>query len=159
VSNDINRVKSTATNFCVPIVNAERECSIGRFADMGSFEYRQDKERQIYYRQLFNLLAGELRRFFKGETQISSLHAHETEGVMKDQLITLLEALRAARLELIAHERGRSQNEAQTLQRLKDILFDEKTRKALVVLGAMEEAPSVVPAQDEGKQRDHARQK
>jgi len=72
---------------------------------------------------------------------------------MKDHVITLLEALRVARLELIAHERGRAQSDAQTLQRLKDVLFDEKTRKALVVLGAMDEAPSVVPEQDRGKQR------
>ncbi len=64
---------------------------------------------------------------------------------MKDHLITVLEVLRAVRAELRTDESRRAQNDAQTIHRLKELLFDKKTTKALVILGAIDEAPSMVP--------------
>ena len=69
---------------------------------------------------------------------------------MKDQLITVLEALRLAKAELRTHEGRRVKNAPRTIQRLKEILFDDRLTQALRSLGQDEEAPSVVPPQEGG---------
>jgi hypothetical protein len=69
---------------------------------------------------------------------------------MKDQLITVLEALRLAKAELRTHEGRRVKNAPRTIQRLKEILFDDRLTQALRSLGQGEEAPSVVPPQEGG---------
>jgi hypothetical protein len=69
---------------------------------------------------------------------------------MKDQLITVLEALRLAKAELRTHEGRRVKNAPRTIQRLKEILFDDRLTQALRSLGQDDEAPSVVPPQEGG---------
>jgi hypothetical protein len=69
---------------------------------------------------------------------------------MKDQLITVLEALRLAKAELRTHSGRRVKNAPQTIQRLKEILFDDRLTQALRSLGQDDEAPSVVPPQEGG---------
>ena len=54
---------------------------------------------------------------------------------MKDQLITVLEALRLAKAELRTHEGRRVKNAPRTIQRLKEILFDDRLTQALRSLG------------------------
>lgn len=72
------------------------------------------------------------------------------QSVMKDQLITALEALRISRAELRAHDARRVKNGPRTIQRLKEILFDDRVTQALRALGQDDEAPSVVPPQAGG---------
>jgi hypothetical protein len=68
---------------------------------------------------------------------------------MKDQLITVLEALRLSRAELRTHDTRRGKNAPRTIQRLKEVLFDDRVTQALSALGhGDDEAPSVVPPQD-----------
>jgi hypothetical protein len=70
---------------------------------------------------------------------------------MKDQLITVLEALRLSRAELRTHDARRVKNAPRTIQRLKEVLFDDRVTQALGALGhGDDEAPSVVPPQDGG---------
>jgi hypothetical protein len=69
---------------------------------------------------------------------------------MKDQLITVLEALRLAKAELRTHEGRRVKNAPRTIQRLKEILFDDRLTQALRSLGQDDKAPSVVPPQEGG---------
>ena len=69
---------------------------------------------------------------------------------MKDQLITVLEALRLAKAELRTHDARRVKNAPRTIQRLKEILFDDRLTQALRSLGQDDEAPSVVPPQEGG---------
>ena len=69
---------------------------------------------------------------------------------MKDQLITVLEALRLAKAELRTHEGRRVKNAPRTIQRLKEILSDDRLTQALRSLGQDDEAPSVVPPQEGG---------
>jgi hypothetical protein len=69
---------------------------------------------------------------------------------MKDQLITVMEALRLAKAELRTHEGRRVKNAPRTIQRLKEILFDDRLTQALRSLGQDDEAPSVVPPQEGG---------
>jgi hypothetical protein len=69
---------------------------------------------------------------------------------MKDQLITLLEALRLAKAELMKHDTRRVKNAPRTIQRLKEILFDDRLTEALRSLGQDEEAPSVIPPKEGG---------
>jgi hypothetical protein len=69
---------------------------------------------------------------------------------MKDQLITLLEALRLAKAQLMTHDTRRVKNAPRTIQRLKEILFDDRLTEALRSLGQDEEAPSVIPPQEGG---------
>jgi hypothetical protein len=69
---------------------------------------------------------------------------------MKDQLITLLEALRLAKAELMTHDTRRVKNAPRTIQRLKEIPFDDRLTEALRSLGQDEEAPSVIPPQEGG---------
>lgn len=57
------------------------------------------------------------------------------QSVMKDQLITALEALRISRAELRAHDARRVKNGPRTIQRLKEILFDDRVTQALRALG------------------------
>ena len=45
---------------------------------------------------------------------------------MKDQLITILEAVRLAKAELMTHETRRVKNGPRTVKRLKEILFDDR---------------------------------
>jgi hypothetical protein len=66
---------------------------------------------------------------------------------MKDQLITILEALRVSRAELKTHDARRVKNGPRTIHRLNEILFDEKVTQALRSLGQDIDAPSVVPSQ------------
>ncbi len=76
-------------------------------------------------------------------------NTREAEGVMKDQLITVMEALRVSRAELRTHNARRVKNAPRTIQRLKEILFDDRVTHALSALGhGDDEAPSVVPPQD-----------
>ena len=73
---------------------------------------------------------------------------------MKDQLIAVLEALRVARAELRTHDARRVKNGPRTIQRLKEVLFDDRVTQALSVLGQSDEAPSVVPQHEEGASRN-----
>ena len=66
---------------------------------------------------------------------------------MKDQLIAVMEALRLSRAELRTHDARRVKNAPRTIQRLKEILFDDRVTQALSALGHGDEAPSVVPPQ------------
>jgi hypothetical protein len=66
---------------------------------------------------------------------------------MKDQLITIIEALRVSRAELRTHDARRVKNGPRTIQRLKEVLLDDSVTQALNALGHGEEAPSVVPPQ------------
>ena len=69
---------------------------------------------------------------------------------MKDQLITILEAVRLANAELMTHDTRRVKNAPRTVKRLKEaILFDDRVTRALRSLGQDDEAPSVVPSQDD----------
>ena len=68
---------------------------------------------------------------------------------MKDHLITVLEALRVARAELRTHDTRRVKNGPRTIQRLMEVLFDETVTRSLAALGQADEAPSVVPTNDE----------
>jgi hypothetical protein len=74
---------------------------------------------------------------------------------MKDQLITILEAVRLAKAELMTHETRRVKNGPRTVKRLKEILFDDRVTQALRSLGQDDEAPSVVPPQDGGSRSEH----
>jgi len=70
---------------------------------------------------------------------------------MKDQLIAVMEALRLSRAELRTHDARRVKNAPRTIQRLKEILFDDRVTQALGALGhGDDEAPSVVPPQEGG---------
>jgi hypothetical protein len=75
---------------------------------------------------------------------------------MKDQLVTILEALRLARAEFRTHDARRVKNAPRTLQRLREVLLDERVTQALSSLGQDSEAPSVVPSQpgDHGERVD-----
>jgi hypothetical protein len=68
---------------------------------------------------------------------------------MKDQLVTILEALRLAKAEVRAHNARRVKNAPRTLQRLEQILLNEDVTRALGLLGPSIEGPSVVPSSDE----------
>ena len=73
---------------------------------------------------------------------------------MKDQLITVLEALRLAKAELMTHDTRRVKNAPRTVKRLKEILFDDRVSQALRSLGQHDEAPSVVPPQEGGSRSE-----
>jgi hypothetical protein len=73
---------------------------------------------------------------------------------MKDQLITILEAVRLAKAELMTHETRRVKNGPRTVKRLQEILFDDRVTRALRSLGQDDEAPSVVPPQDGGSRSE-----
>jgi hypothetical protein len=73
---------------------------------------------------------------------------------MKDQLITILEAVRLAKAELMTHETRRVKNGPRTVKRLQEILFDGRVTRALRSLGQDDEAPSVVPPQDGGSRSE-----
>jgi hypothetical protein len=67
---------------------------------------------------------------------------------MKDQFITVLEALRLARAEFRTHDMRRVKNAPRTLQRLRQVLLDDSVTQALRLLGQDDEAPSVIPSQE-----------
>ncbi len=69
---------------------------------------------------------------------------------MKDQLITILEAVRLAKAELMTHETRRVKNGPRTVKRLQEILFDDRVTRALRSLGQDDEAPNVVPPEEGG---------
>ncbi len=73
---------------------------------------------------------------------------------MKDQLITILEAVRLTKAELMTHETRRVKNGPRTVKRLQEILFDDRVTRALRSLGQDDEAPSVVPPQDGGSRSE-----
>jgi hypothetical protein len=73
---------------------------------------------------------------------------------VKDQLITILEAVRLAKAELMTHETRRVKNGPRTVKRLQEILFDDRVTRALRSLGQDDEAPSVVPPQDGGSRSE-----
>jgi hypothetical protein len=73
---------------------------------------------------------------------------------MKDQLITILEAVRLAKAELMTHETRQVKNGPRTVKRLKEILFDDRVTQALRSLGQDDEAPSVVPPLDGGSRSE-----
>jgi len=66
---------------------------------------------------------------------------------MKDQLTTLLEALRLAGQE-VEHFKRQQQGKDETLTRLEAILYDRKVREAIDNLEPFVDAPSLVPSQD-----------
>jgi hypothetical protein len=68
---------------------------------------------------------------------------------MKDQLITILEAMRLAKAELGTHNLRRVKNAPRTLKRLEQILLNEQVTRALASLGSEVEVPSMVPTQNE----------
>ena len=68
---------------------------------------------------------------------------------MKDQLITVLEALRLAEAELKTHFSRRVKNAPRTIKRLEAILLNKDVTRALGLLGPSISGPSVVPSQDE----------
>jgi hypothetical protein len=70
---------------------------------------------------------------------------------MKDQLLTVVDALLQAKAELNAHHSRRVKNAPRTLKRVEAILFDPKVDKAMGILVPGARAPSLVPA-------DHAHQ-
>jgi hypothetical protein len=69
---------------------------------------------------------------------------------MKDQFTTVLEALRLARAEFRTHDLRRVKNSPRTLQRLREVLFEDRVTQALRSLGQEDEAPSVVPSGGDG---------
>jgi hypothetical protein len=69
---------------------------------------------------------------------------------MKDQLITILEAVRLAK----THETRRVKNAPRTVKRLKEILLDDRVTQALRSLGQDDEASSVVPHQNGGSRSE-----
>jgi hypothetical protein len=71
---------------------------------------------------------------------------------MKDQLITILEALRLAKAELSTHNSRRVKNAPRTLKRLEHILLNEQVTRALGLVGPNVQAPSVVPTQSENEE-------
>jgi hypothetical protein len=56
----------------------------------------------------------------------------------------------SARAEFRTHEMRRAKNSPRTLQRLREVLFDDRVTQALRSLGQEDEAPSVVPSEDGG---------
>jgi hypothetical protein len=50
---------------------------------------------------------------------------------MKDQFTTVLEALRLARAEFRTHDLRRVKNSPRTLQRLREVLFEDRVTQAL----------------------------
>ena len=50
----------------------------------------------------------------------------------------------------MTHDTRRVKNAPRTIQRLKEILFDDRLTEALRSLGQDEEAPSVIPPQEGG---------
>ena len=82
---------------------------------------------------------------------IENQNPREGESVMKDQLITILEACGLAKAELRAHEKRRVKNGPRTVKRLKEILFDDRCDIRLCArLDKASEAPSVVPPRTAG---------
>jgi hypothetical protein len=73
---------------------------------------------------------------------------------MKDQFTTVLEAVRLARAEFGTHDMRRVKNAPRTLQRLREVLMEDRVTKALRLLGHDNEGPSVVPVQDHGERID-----
>ena len=68
---------------------------------------------------------------------------------MKDQLLTVVDALIMAKAELNTHYSRRVKNAPRTVERLKAILFDPKVSKAIGVLVPGAEAASLVPNGEE----------
>ncbi|MGB8306555.1 MAG: hypothetical protein WCE36_22180 [Pseudolabrys sp.] len=68
---------------------------------------------------------------------------------MKDQLITILEAIRLAKAELRTHNSRLVKNAPPTLKRLEQILFNENVTRALGLLSPDVDGPSMVPDQHE----------
>ena len=68
---------------------------------------------------------------------------------MKDQLITILEALRLAKAEMRAHYARRVKNAPRTLQRLEKILLNEDVTRALGSLSPAVQGPSIVPSSED----------
>ncbi|MGC2054862.1 MAG: hypothetical protein WA665_15320 [Pseudolabrys sp.] len=68
---------------------------------------------------------------------------------MKDQLITILEAIRLAKAELRTHNSRPVENAPRTLKRLEQILFNENVTRALGLLSPDVDGPSMVPDQHE----------
>ena len=66
---------------------------------------------------------------------------------MKDQITTLMEALRLAGLE-VEHFNRKRQGRDETLDKLEAILCDPKVRQAVENLEPFIEAPSLVPSSD-----------
>ena len=67
---------------------------------------------------------------------------------MKDQLTTLMEALRLAGVE-VEHFKRKRQSRDETLDRLEAILYDPRVRHAMESMEPFVESPSLVPGHDE----------
>ena len=73
---------------------------------------------------------------------------------MKDQVITVVDAILLAKAELNAHfERGVN-NGPGTVSRLEAILFDPKVDEAMGILVPGTKVPSIVPADEEHHSED-----
>ncbi len=65
---------------------------------------------------------------------------------MKDQLLTIVDAIRQAKAEINAYEAGRVKNAPRTLRRIEAILSDTSVSEAMgLLVPALADAPSVVP--------------
>ena len=75
---------------------------------------------------------------------------------MKDQLLTVIEALRMARAEIHTHYARRVKNAPRTVERIHTVLFDPKVSAAMGLLIPGMESPSVVPEEsEEAKHETH----
>jgi hypothetical protein len=84
-----------------------------------------------------------------------SKDTRKAEGSMKKQLIVILEALRLARAELKTHNSHKVENASRTIQRLEELLLNERVTQALGLLGPNIEGPSVFSSLD-GDEKDRA---
>ncbi len=72
---------------------------------------------------------------------------------MKDSVITLIEAVRLARLELHCFRDPRcAAGPEWTIQRLEQLLLDPRVGEALHIIAPEAESPSIVPAQSEERE-------
>jgi hypothetical protein len=73
---------------------------------------------------------------------------------MKDQVLTVIDALLLAKAELNAHMTRRVQDVPLTIARLQAILMDQKVNAAMGTLApGISDAPSVAPNQEETEAR------
>ena len=73
---------------------------------------------------------------------------------MKDQLITVVEALRLAEAELKTHFSRRVKNAPRTIKRLEAIMLNKDVTRALGLLGPSISGPSVVPQDEDASDED-----
>jgi hypothetical protein len=67
------------------------------------------------------------------------------EAAVKDELLVILDAVQMARAQMRAHYEGGWRDQARTIERLKEILLDDKVSSALGLLAPNIEAPGLQP--------------